>query len=186
MRRLAASGQLIDGKGCLSATARHGANGGQGCRRAARRRRRYGSTSRNGTGSAALLSGRDEAVELRAKSGKPLGRYFPELVAMLQQFPAQRFVVDGEIVIEVDGASSFDALQMRLHPAESRIRKLAAETPARLILFDMLAGADGRMPAGRTAHQQAGTARGVRHVGRAPRIWSCHVPRATSTRRSAG
>ena len=87
---------------------------------------------------------RGEAVELRAKSGKPLGRYFPELVAMLQQLPAQRFVIDGEIVIEIDGASSFDALQMRLHPAESRIRKLAVETPARLILFDMLAGTDGR------------------------------------------
>jgi ATP-dependent DNA ligase len=86
-----------------------------------------------------------KAVELRAKSGKPLGRYFPELVALLQHLSAQRFVVDGEIVIEVDGAPSFDALQMRLHPAESRIRKLAAETPARLILFDMLVGPDGQI-----------------------------------------
>jgi ATP-dependent DNA ligase len=84
-----------------------------------------------------------EAVELRAKSGKPLGRYFPEIVAMLRDLPAQKFVVDGEIVIETGGAPSFDALQMRLHPAESRIRKLAAETPARLILFDMLVGPSG-------------------------------------------
>jgi ATP-dependent DNA ligase len=83
-----------------------------------------------------------EAVELRAKSGKPLGRYFPEVVAMLGGLAAERFVVDGELVVEVDGRLSFDALQMRLHPAESRIRRLASETPARLILFDMLA-ADG-------------------------------------------
>ena len=83
------------------------------------------------------------AVDLRAKSGKPLGRYFPELVAMLAALPQQKFVVDGEIVIEIDGELSFDALQMRLHPAESRIRKLARETPARLILFDMLVGPRG-------------------------------------------
>ncbi|WP_246691172.1 MULTISPECIES: ATP-dependent DNA ligase [unclassified Mesorhizobium] len=84
-----------------------------------------------------------KAVELRAKSGKPLGRYFPEVVAMLRDLEADAFVVDGEIVIEVDGELSFDALQMRLHPAESRIRKLSAATPARLILFDMLASVDG-------------------------------------------
>lgn len=84
-----------------------------------------------------------DAVDLRAKSGKPLGRYFPELVAMLGGLAPSLFVVDGEIVIETGGAYSFDALQMRLHPAESRIRKLAAETPARLILFDMLVDPDG-------------------------------------------
>ncbi|TIM50151.1 MAG: ATP-dependent DNA ligase, partial [Mesorhizobium sp.] len=54
----------------------------------------------------------DDAVELRAKSGKPLGRYFPELVATLKELPSRRFVVDGEIVISVDGKFSFDALQM--------------------------------------------------------------------------
>ncbi|MBM2712688.1 ATP-dependent DNA ligase [Mesorhizobium caraganae] len=86
-----------------------------------------------------------DEVELRAKSGKPLGRYFPEVVAMLRDLNAQEFVVDGEIVIEVEGSLSFDALQMRLHPAESRIRKLSAETPAKLILFDMLASADASL-----------------------------------------
>ncbi|MBZ9708166.1 ATP-dependent DNA ligase [Mesorhizobium sp. ESP7-2] len=85
----------------------------------------------------------DTDVDLRAKSGKPLGRYFPELVAMLQQVEARGFVVDGEIVIELEGQLSFDALQMRLHPAESRIRKLSAQTPARLILFDMPAAPGG-------------------------------------------
>ena len=82
-------------------------------------------------------------VELRAKSGKPLGRYFPEVLLLLREVPAPRFVLDGELVIAQGGSLSFDALQMRLHPAESRIRKLAAETPAHLILFDMLSRPDG-------------------------------------------
>lgn len=84
----------------------------------------------------------DEVV-LKAKSGKPLGRFFPDVVAALQALPVDRFVVDGELVIAVDGAPSFEALQMRLHPAESRVRKLAAEQPARLMLFDCLLGPDG-------------------------------------------
>ena len=86
-----------------------------------------------------------DAVDIRAKSGKPLGRYFPELVDRLRCLPAAQFVIDGEILIERSGEYSFDALQMRLHPAESRIRKLAAETPAKLILFDMLADTDGKI-----------------------------------------
>jgi len=77
-------------------------------------------------------------VELIAKSGKPLGRYFPEMVAALAGLPARRFVLDGELAIPVANSLSFDALQMRLHPAESRVRKLAAETPSILILFDCL------------------------------------------------
>ena len=77
-------------------------------------------------------------VELRAKSGKPLTRYFPEVAAMLAGVAAPQFVVDGELVIEIDGQLSFDALQMRLHPAETRIQKLSRETPARFILFDIL------------------------------------------------
>jgi ATP-dependent DNA ligase len=83
-------------------------------------------------------------VDLRAKSGKPLARYFPEVVDLLQGLPAKRFVIDGELTIALDGSLSFDALQMRLHPAESRIRKLAAETPATLIVFDMLVDPEGR------------------------------------------
>ncbi|MBV9741062.1 MAG: ATP-dependent DNA ligase [Hyphomicrobiales bacterium] len=84
-----------------------------------------------------------DAVDLRAKSGKPLGRYFPEVVDLLRGLSVERFVVDGELTVEIAGRLSFDALQMRLHPAESRIRKLAKETRARLVLFDMLAGPDG-------------------------------------------
>ncbi|PBC20178.1 MULTISPECIES: ATP-dependent DNA ligase [unclassified Mesorhizobium] len=85
-----------------------------------------------------------KAVDLRAKSGKPLGRYFPELLAALSAHEATDFVIDGEIIIEIEGRASFDALQMRLHPAESRIRKLSRETPARLVVFDMLVAPGGR------------------------------------------
>ena len=78
-------------------------------------------------------------VDLRAKSGKPLGRYFPEVVERVAKLRPKRLVLDGELVIPVGDNLSFDALQMRLHPAESRIRKLAHETPATFILFDLLA-----------------------------------------------
>jgi ATP-dependent DNA ligase len=84
-----------------------------------------------------------KTVELRGKSGKSLGRYFPEILATLLDAPFERFVVDGELVIELNGRLTFEALQARLHPAESRIRRLSEETPARLILFDMLMGPDG-------------------------------------------
>jgi ATP-dependent DNA ligase len=83
------------------------------------------------------------AVELRGRSGKPLGRYFSEMLEALAAVPANRFVLDGELVIGPAGEAAFDALQMRLHPAESRIRRLARETPAELILFDMLADPAG-------------------------------------------
>jgi ATP-dependent DNA ligase len=76
-------------------------------------------------------------VELYAKSGKPLGRYFPEMVETVENLPGEDFVLDGELAIPDGDTLSFDALQMRLHPAESRIRKLARETPAMFILFDM-------------------------------------------------
>lgn len=82
-------------------------------------------------------------VELQSKSGRPLARYFPELVDAIRAVRADRFVLDGEIVLPVDGELSFEALQMRLHPAESRVRKLAAEIPAMMIVFDLLATSDG-------------------------------------------
>jgi ATP-dependent DNA ligase len=77
-------------------------------------------------------------VALQAKSGKPLARYFPETVAALRALPPRRFVTDGELAIPVGDNLSFDALQLRLHPAASRVKKLAAETPAIFILFDCL------------------------------------------------
>jgi ATP-dependent DNA ligase len=85
----------------------------------------------------AVRSGGD--VELWSKSGKPLARYFPEVAAMFARLKAREFILDGELLIVTGGAVSFDALQMRLHPAESRIRKLSAETPAMFMAFDCLA-----------------------------------------------
>jgi ATP-dependent DNA ligase len=78
-------------------------------------------------------------VAMWSKSGKDLGRYFPEVAAMFGRLKASQFTVDGELAIELDGAMSFEALQARLHPAESRIRRLASETPAQFIAFDLLA-----------------------------------------------
>src|SRR5581483_11930558 len=84
------------------------------------------------------LAIRDGArVELQARSGKSLSRYFPEMLAAVSALDAKRFVVDGELVIPRGETLSFQALQMRLHPAASRIARLAAATPATLVLFDM-------------------------------------------------
>jgi ATP-dependent DNA ligase len=86
-----------------------------------------------------------DAIELQAKSGKTLTRYFPDIVAMLQSIDAPCFVIDSELVIPVDGVLSFEELQLRLHPAESRVRKLAAEHPATMIAFDLLVDESGRL-----------------------------------------
>jgi ATP-dependent DNA ligase len=79
-----------------------------------------------------------DAVELMSKSGKPLARYFPEIVEALRRLKVSRFVLDGELVLPVGETLSFAALQLRLHPAASRIEKLARESPAQLMLFDCL------------------------------------------------
>jgi ATP-dependent DNA ligase len=85
-----------------------------------------------------------EKIELQSKSGQPLTRYFPEVVAMLSRLRAMKFVLDCEIVITVGGRLSFDDLLQRIHPAETRIKKLSAEHPALLIVFDILVDANGR------------------------------------------
>ena len=94
----------------------------------------------------AVRAGND--VQLWSKSGKPLARYFPEVEAMLGRLEAREFILDGELLIVTAGAVAFDALQLRLHPAASRIQKLAAETPAMVMAFDCLA-LDGTMLAAR-------------------------------------
>jgi ATP-dependent DNA ligase len=81
---------------------------------------------------------------LESKSGKPLARYFPDLVESLRAIAAKRFVIDGEIVIPIEGRLSFDDLLMRVHPAASRVRKLAAEHPAMFIVFDLLLDERGK------------------------------------------
>src|SRR2546423_15510028 len=78
-------------------------------------------------------------VYLESKAGQPLARYFPDVVEAIKAIAADRFVLDGELAIPVSGKLSFDELQLRLHPAASRVRKLAAAHPALLIVFDLLA-----------------------------------------------
>ena len=81
-------------------------------------------------------------VELGSRNDRPLTRYFPELVDLLKAALPERCVVDGEIVLVTDQGLDFDRLQLRLHPAASRVRKLAAETPASFVAFDLLALGD--------------------------------------------
>ncbi len=83
-------------------------------------------------------------VLLQSKAGQPLGRYFPELVAALQQLPPRKFVLDGEIVIFSNEHLSFDDLLQRIHPAASRVKKLAEETPCTFMVFDLLVDGHGK------------------------------------------
>src|SRR3954463_5421895 len=78
-------------------------------------------------------------IFLQSKNGHPLARYFPDVAANVGKVPQQQFVLDGELVVPVGGALSFDELQLRLHPAASRVAKLAAAHPAIFIAFDLLA-----------------------------------------------
>lgn len=85
-----------------------------------------------------------DEIFLQSKSGQPLARYFPDVVRALGELKAKKFVLDGELAIPVNGTLSFDELQLRLHPAASRVQKLAAAHPAIFIVFDLLAGTDGK------------------------------------------
>jgi ATP-dependent DNA ligase len=89
-----------------------------------------------------LLFRDGDKVDLQSKSGQPLTRYFPDLVEAARTLKARRFVLDGEIVVPRDGVFSFDDLLQRIHPAASRVAKLSKETPALLIVFDLLVDAD--------------------------------------------
>src|SRR6476660_6521747 len=85
-----------------------------------------------------------DKVELQSKAGKPLTRYFPDVVASAKALPAKQFVLDGEIVVPRGRVFSFDDLLQRIHPAASRIAKLAHQTPALLIVFDLLEDERGK------------------------------------------
>jgi ATP-dependent DNA ligase len=91
-----------------------------------------------------LLFRNGRNVVLQSKSGRSLTRYFPDLVEAALALKADTFVLDGEIVVPQNGTFSFDDLLQRIHPASSRVQKLAADTPALLIVFDLLADTDGR------------------------------------------
>jgi ATP-dependent DNA ligase len=85
-----------------------------------------------------LLRRYQDAATMRSKSGQDLGRYFPEIAAAAVTLPESDYVLDGELVIPAKRGFSFDDLLQRIHPAESRIRRLAVETPALFIAFDLL------------------------------------------------
>lgn len=81
-------------------------------------------------------------VRLQSRNGRPMNRYFPEVLEQLTALPAQRVVLDGELIVVVDGIQEFDLLGQRIHPAASRVEKLAGETPAAFVAFDLLAEGD--------------------------------------------
>ena len=115
----------------------------------------------------------DDRVDVMSKAGKPLARYFPDVVELLRQIDAPRFVLDGEIVIPFDGSLSFDELLLRIHPAKSRVEKLSREHPAALVAFDLLVDADGasliKLPlAERRSRLEAFVAA---HVAPGARVW---------------
>jgi ATP-dependent DNA ligase len=83
-----------------------------------------------------------DELELGSRNDRPLTRYFPELVDLLLEALPERCVVDGEIVVVTEHGLAFDTLQNRLHPAASRVKKLAAENPASFVAFDLLALGD--------------------------------------------
>jgi ATP-dependent DNA ligase len=85
-----------------------------------------------------LASKRQALVTLRSKAGKPLERYFPDIVTVLERLPAEHFLLDGELLVEGENGYSFSELQLRLHPASSRVKMLAQKRPATFVIFDIL------------------------------------------------
>jgi ATP-dependent DNA ligase len=83
-----------------------------------------------------------DEVHLQSRNGKPMNRYFPDIVEQALALKAKRYVLDGEMVVTVDGVQEFDLLSQRIHPAASRVERLREETPATLVAFDLLAEGD--------------------------------------------
>ena len=96
----------------------------------------------------------EDKLDVMSKSGQALARYFPEIVEALLGIKAKQFVIDGELVVAQEQAVSFDALLQRIHPAASRIKKLSIETPATLLVFDILVQKDGKDLTGETLEQR--------------------------------
>jgi ATP-dependent DNA ligase len=83
-----------------------------------------------------------DEVHLQSRNGRPMNRYFPDIVEQVLALPSERLVLDGEMVVTVDGVQEFDLLSQRIHPAASRVERLRHETPADLVAFDLLAEGD--------------------------------------------
>jgi ATP-dependent DNA ligase len=125
-----------------------------------------------------------ERIELQSKSGQPLARYFPDVVEALAKLRAESFVLDGELVIPTDRGLSFEELQLRLHPAASRVAKLAAAHPATLMLFDLLVDERGRSLLDLPLRERRVRleAFAARHLASAPRV---HLSPVTTDARAA-
>src|SRR5919106_161946 len=83
-----------------------------------------------------------DEVHLQSRNGRPMNRYFPDIVEQVLALPSERLVLDGEMIVVVDGVQEFDLLSQRIHPAASRVERLRRETPAGLVAFDLLAAGD--------------------------------------------
>ena len=83
-----------------------------------------------------------DEVQLQSRNGRPMNRYFPDIVEQVLKLPHDRLVLDGEMIVVVDGVQEFDLLSQRIHPAASRVERLREETPAGLVAFDLLAEGD--------------------------------------------
>jgi ATP-dependent DNA ligase len=81
-------------------------------------------------------------VQLQSRNGRPMNRYFPDVVEQVLELPEERLVLDGEMIVVVDGVQEFDLLSQRIHPAASRVERLRRETPAAFVAFDLLAAGD--------------------------------------------
>src|SRR5262249_15447284 len=121
-----------------------------------------------------------DEIELGSRNERPFNRYFPELVENLRSALPERAVVDGEIVIATEHGLEFDLLQMRIHPAASRIEKLAKETPAAFVAFDLLAIGDDDLRAA-PLHDRRSRLEGVLVSTEPPvLITPCTTDRATA------
>jgi ATP-dependent DNA ligase len=117
-------------------------------------------------------------VYVQSRDLKPLDRYFPELPPALRASLPERCVVDGEIVIATEHGLDFDRLQLRLHPAASRVAKLSAETPASFVAFDLLAEGGEDLRASPQAKRRARLEQALRHAQGGVRLTPCTRDRA--------
>ena len=120
-------------------------------------------------------------VYIQSRDSKPLDRYFPELSTILRQHLPERCVVDGEIVIASDRGLDFDLLQLRLHPAASRVAKLAAETPSSFVAFDLLALGDEDLRSRPQAERRSRLEKALAKVAGRVHLTPCTRDRATAT-----
>jgi ATP-dependent DNA ligase len=114
-----------------------------------------------------------DRIDVMSKAGKPLARYFPDVVELLREIDAPRFVLDGEIVIPFDGSLSFNELLLRIHPAKSRVEKLAREHPAAVVAFDLLVDAEGESLVALPLRERRGRLEEfvAEHVAADARVW---------------